>query len=123
MKAILYTHHGPPEVLLLEEIPKPSPSDDEVLLRVRAASVNPLDWRLLQGGPFLVRLLLGMRKQKVYRPGRDVAGEVEAVGRGVVQRRVGDAVFGTCEGAFAEYACAAESQLALKPENVTFEQA
>jgi NADPH:quinone reductase-like Zn-dependent oxidoreductase len=123
MKAILYTRPGPPEVLRYEEIPKPTPADDEVLLRIRAASVNPLDWRLLQGGPFLVRLLLGMRKQKVTRPGREVAGEVEAVGRNVVQLKVGDAVFGTCEGAFAEYACAAESQLALKPENVTFEQA
>src|SRR4051794_38993752 len=101
MKAILYTHPGPPEVLRYEDIPKPTPSDDEVLLRVCAASVNPLDWRLLQGGPFLLRLLLGMRQQKVTHPGRDVAGEVEAVGRNVTQLAVGDAVFGTCVGAFA----------------------
>jgi NADPH:quinone reductase-like Zn-dependent oxidoreductase len=80
------------------------PADNEVLIKVRAASVNPLDWKLMKGGPFILRLLLGLGKSKIKRPGVDVARQVEAVGRNVTQFKPGDEVFGTCRGAFAEYA-------------------
>jgi NADPH:quinone reductase-like Zn-dependent oxidoreductase len=128
MKAIVYENFGSPDVLRCQEIEKPLPADDEVLIKVRAASVNPLDWKLMKGGPFLLRLLLGLRKPKLKRPGVDVAGEVEAVGRNVTEFQAGDPVFGTCVGAFAEYATSKsakgmKSALVLKPENVTFEQA
>src|SRR5947209_2652199 len=122
MKAIVHHVYGSPDVLKCEEIEKPIAGDDEVLLKVRAAAVNPLD-RLFRGTPYLVRLFTGLRKPKDTRLGRDVAGQVEAVGRNVTQLKPGDAVFGCCRGAFAEYACAPESALASKPENVTFEQA
>jgi NADPH:quinone reductase-like Zn-dependent oxidoreductase len=128
MKAIVYREFGPPDVLKCEEVEKPTPGDDEVLIRVRAASVNPLDWRMMRGGPYAVRALFGLyalatRKPKVKRPGVDLAGEVEAVGSGVTRFRPGDEVFGACRGAFAEYACGPESKLAAKPAGVTFEQA
>jgi NADPH:quinone reductase-like Zn-dependent oxidoreductase len=119
MKAIVYRKNGPPEVLTCEEIEKPAPKEKEVLIRVRAAAVNPLDCHMLKGGPALMRLLFGPRKPKI--PGVDVAGTVEAVGSGVTQFKPGDAVFGTCGGAFAEYAIAPVSTLAAKPENVPFE--
>jgi NADPH:quinone reductase-like Zn-dependent oxidoreductase len=106
MKAAVYTKRKPGKVLGIWELEKPIPSDNEVLIKVRAASVNPLDWRM-----------------KSQRPGVDVAGQVEGVGRSVTRFKPGDAVFGTCKGAFAEYACASESTLVLKPDNVTFEQA
>jgi NADPH:quinone reductase-like Zn-dependent oxidoreductase len=99
------------------------------LIKVRAASVNPLDWKTMKGGPYIVRLLLGLRKPKIKQLGVDVAGQVEAVGRNITQFKPGDAVFGICRGAFAEYACTCESAgilkpaLAVKPDNVTFEQA
>lgn len=112
MKAAVYTRVGSPDVVQLTEVEKPVPKDSEVLIKVRAASVNPLDYHLKRVGPYLVRI-----------PGRDVAGSVEGVGRKVTQFKPGDRVFGTCLGAFAEYACTAESRLARKPENVTFEQA
>lgn len=105
---------------------KPVPGDDEVLIKIRAASVNPLDWRLMRGAPLIVRLLFRVPKPtsaRPARPGRDVAGQVEAVGRRVAQFKPGDEVFGACQGAFAEYACASESRLVAKPANVTFEQA
>jgi NADPH:quinone reductase-like Zn-dependent oxidoreductase len=123
MKAIVYHHYGPPDVLRFEEIEKPAPGDDEVLIKVRAASVNPLDWHFVRGTPSFARLFMGLRKPKSPRMGRDVSGLVEAVGRNVVQLKPGDAVFGTCSGAFAEYACAPESTLARNPQDVTFEQA
>ncbi len=123
MKAIVYRRNGSPDVLEYEEIEKPRPGDQEVLVKVRAASVNPLDWRLMRGLPTPLRLLTGRVRPKLERPGVDVAGEVEAVGRQVTRFKAGDLVFGACKGAFAEYGCAAESRLALKPENVTFEQA
>ncbi|QNI31507.1 NAD(P)-dependent alcohol dehydrogenase [Alloacidobacterium dinghuense] len=128
MKAIVYRDYGSPDVLRCEEIEKPIPGDNEVLIRVRAASVNPLDWKLMKGGPFPVRVLLGLGKPKVKRPGVDVAGVVEAIGRKGTQFKPGDAVFGTCRGAFAEYAISAsvlgmKSVLVKKPDNVTFEQA
>jgi NADPH:quinone reductase-like Zn-dependent oxidoreductase len=123
MKAVVYRRFGPPEVLQFEDVEKPTPRDDEVLIRVRAASVNPLDWRLVKGEPYLARLMMGIPRPKVMRPGVDVAGELEAVGRSVTRFRPDDAVFGTCRGAFAEYGCASESALVTKPANVTFEQA
>ncbi len=123
MKAIVYEAYGSPDVLKYEEIAMPAPGDDEVLLKVRAASLNPLDSHLMHGGPFPVRALLSLRGPKIKRPGVDVAGEVEAVGRNVSQFKEGDKVFGSCRGAFAEYACAAASKLAIMPRNATFEQA
>ena len=124
MKAIVYSEYGPPnDVLRLEEIEKPSPGDDEVLIRVRAVSINPLDWVLLRGRPYLVRPMIGLSKPKSGRVGVDVAGEVEAAGRNVTRFKPGDAVFGGCEGALAEYVCTAQSAVVTKPENVTFEEA
>ncbi|HEV8631880.1 MAG TPA: NAD(P)-dependent alcohol dehydrogenase [Thermoanaerobaculia bacterium] len=123
MKAIVYSQYGSPDVLHCEEIAKPTPADHEVLIRVRAAALNPLDWHFMRGTPYFMRLMSGLRRPKVKQLGVDVAGEVEALGSGVTRFAPGDAVFGTCRGAFAEYACAAESALATKPDNVTFEQA
>jgi NADPH:quinone reductase-like Zn-dependent oxidoreductase len=128
MKAA-YTRYGPPDVVEVNDVDKPVPKNNEVLIKVRAASVNPLDWKTMTAGPYLVRLLLGLRKPKIKRLGVDVAGKVEAVGGHVTQFKPGDAVFGTCRGAFAEYACTCESArvmksaLVMKPHNVTFEQA
>lgn len=123
MKAIVYHRYGSPDVLECEEIEKPAPGDDEVLLSVRAAAVNPMDWHFVRGTPYFVRMMTGLRQPKNKRLGVDVAGQVEAVGRNVTQLKPGDEVFGVCRGALAEYACAAESKLAIKPDNVTFEQA
>ncbi len=100
MKAIVYHRYGSPDVLECEEIEKPAPGDDEVLIKVRAASVNPLDRHIMRGRPYIIRVLFGLRKPKT-RPGRDVAGQVEGVGRNVTQFRPGDDAFGTCRGAFA----------------------
>jgi NADPH:quinone reductase-like Zn-dependent oxidoreductase len=119
MKAIVYHNYGSPDVLKCEEMEKPTAGDAEVLIRVRAASVNPYDWHLMEGKP---RILFGL-KPKDTRLGRDVAGQVEAVGKDVTQFKPGDEVFGVCRGAFAEYACASEAKLAIKPDNGTFEQA
>jgi NADPH:quinone reductase-like Zn-dependent oxidoreductase len=121
MKALVYRDFGSPDVLRCEEIEKPIPGENEVLIRVRAVGLNPLDWRFMRGGPALIQLLLGGRKPK--RMGRDVAGEVEAVGSKVTQFKPADAVFGACRGALAEYVCTRESALALKPSALTFEQA
>src|SRR6202521_5181487 len=123
MKAIVYQNFGSPDILRFKEIDKPTPADNEVLIKVRAASVNPLDWKLMKGGPFILRLLLGLGKSKIKRPGVDVAGQVEAVGRNVTQFKPGDEVFGICRGALAEYAVTFERALVMKPANVTFEQA
>ncbi len=123
MKAIVYSNYGSPEVLKCEEVEKPTAGDNEVLIKVRAASVNPLDSHLMRGKPYIGRLLFGLRKPRDTRPGRDVAGQVEAVGRNVTQFKPGDEVFGACRGAFAEYACAMEDRLALKPANSSFEDA
>jgi NADPH:quinone reductase-like Zn-dependent oxidoreductase len=121
MKTIVYRNYGSPDVLKCEEIEKPTAGDDEVLIEVRAASVNPLDWHFMRGTPYFVRILAGLRKLKDKRLGVDVAGQVEAVGRNVTQFKPGDEVFGACRGAFAEYACTSESALAMKPDNVTFD--
>jgi NADPH:quinone reductase-like Zn-dependent oxidoreductase len=123
MKAVVYTEYGSPDVLRLVEVAKAVPQDDEVLLQVHAASVNPLDWHFLRGTPYLVRLQAGLGRPKDTRLGVDVAGRVEVVGRNVTQFQPGDEVFGSCKGSFAEYACTAAATLAHKPANVSFEQA
>jgi len=124
MKAAVYARYGPPDVVQITHVEKPIPKDNEVLIKVRAASVNPYDWHFMRGEPYPVRIAArGLRKPKDTRLGADVAGEVEAVGRNVTQFKPGDAVFGLCKGAFAEYACASEANLFAKPNNVTFEQA
>ena len=124
MKAAIYTRYGPPEVVQIADVEKPVPKDHEVLIRVCAAAVNPYDWHFMRGEPYPVRIAAGgLRKPKDSRLGADVAGEIEAAGKNITQFKLGDAVFGSCKGAFAEYACASESNLALKPDNVTFEQA
>jgi NADPH:quinone reductase-like Zn-dependent oxidoreductase len=123
MKAILYTEYGPPDVLRLAEVPTPTPKVGEALIRVHAAAVNPLDWRLMRGSPNGIRIMTGLRKPKDARLGADVAGRVEAVGANVTEFQPGDEVFGSCSGAFAEYACASETTLVRKPANVTFEEA
>ena len=122
MKAIVYTQYGPPDVLQLKEVAKPVPKDNQVLVKVQAASVNTLD--LAMRGPFLARIITGgLLKPKDPRLGADIAGRVEAVGTNVTQFQPGDEVFGVVAGAFAEYACAAENQVALKPANLSFEEA
>jgi NADPH:quinone reductase-like Zn-dependent oxidoreductase len=132
MKAMVYHDYGSPDVLQCEEVEIPSPKEGQVLLKVRAAAVNPLDCGLMKGQPYFMRFVFGFPKPSVTRPGRDVAGEVQAAGRGVTHFKPGDEVFGVCtaggwmkicDGAFAEYACTLETGLALKPDNVTFEQA
>jgi len=123
MKAILCPGYGPPAVLKLEDVPKPAPADNEILIKVRAAAVNPLDWHMMRGSPHFVRLVAGLLRPKDSRTGVDVAGQVEAVGSNVTRFKPGDEIFGCCKGAFAEYACAAESTVALKPASLTFEQA
>jgi NADPH:quinone reductase-like Zn-dependent oxidoreductase len=123
VKAAIYTRYGPPDVVQITDVEKPSPKDSEVLIRVHAASVNPLDWHFMRGTPYPVRIIAGLRNPKDRRLGVDVAGEVEAVGRSVTRFKAGDAVFGGCRGAFAEYACPSETGLAMKPANMTFEQA
>ena len=124
MKAIVYCEYGSPDVLKLEDIEKPTPGDDQVLVRVRAASVNPLDWHYIRGTPYFMRLGAGLRKPKVTRLGVDFAGTVEAIGRSVKRFQPGDEVFGGRTGAFAEYVSVREDRaVVLKPANLTFEQA
>ncbi len=122
MKAIVRTKYGPSDALQFREVEKPSPKDNEVLIKLHAASVNPLDLFTMRGAP-LIRLLPGLRTPKDKRIGVDVAGRVEAVGRNVTQFKPGDEVFAVCRGAFAEYACASEDKLARKPANISFEDA
>src|SRR2546421_3451029 len=124
MKAIVYCDYGLSN-LKLEEIEKPTPTDDQVLVRVRAASVNPYDWHFVEGTPKIMRAMgVGLRKPKDTRLGVDFAGTVEAVGKNVTQFKPGDEVFGGRGGAFAEYVCPrATRAVALKPASVTFEQA
>jgi NADPH:quinone reductase-like Zn-dependent oxidoreductase len=124
LKAVVRTKYGSPDVLKLQEIDKPDPIDKQVLIRVHAASVNPLDWHILRGEPFLVRLMgFGLLKPKHQVLGADMAGRVEAVGKNVFQFKAGDEVFGSSMGGFAEYACVREDKLVLKPTAMTFEQA
>jgi NADPH:quinone reductase-like Zn-dependent oxidoreductase len=127
MKAIVYTEYGSPDVLQLENVERPASKEDEVLVKVHAASANPADWHLMRAEPFLARLANGLLKPKNTKLGADLAGRVEAVGGNVTQFQVGDEVFGELSldelGTFAEYVCAPEELLALKPARMTFEQA
>jgi NADPH:quinone reductase-like Zn-dependent oxidoreductase len=123
MKAMVQDTYGSAEVLELRDIDKPEIGDDQVLVRVRAAGVNPADWAIMSGLPYIARPVYGLRKPKNPVRGTDVAGQVEAVGHGVTRFRPGDEVFGWCIGAYAECASASEDALALKPDNLTFEQA
>lgn len=123
MKAIVQDGYGSPDVLKLQEIDQPAVGEGDVLVRVRAAAVNPLDRHIVRGRPYLARFLFGWPRPKVPVRGVDVAGVVEAVGPGVERFRVGDEVFGWCRGAFAEYAAAAADHFVPKPASLTFEQA
>jgi len=125
MKAIVYEKYGSPDVIQLKDVEKPAPKDNEVLIKIHAASVNAYDWHFLTADIFLIRLMGGgLLKPKYTRLGADVAGRVEAVGGNVKQFQPGDEVFGDIgHGGFAEYGCAPESRLALKPANLSFEEA
>lgn len=127
MKAIEYTEYGSPDVLRLNDVEIPSPKDNEVLVKIHAASANPLDWHLMRAEPFLARFENGLLKPKNTKLGADVAGRVEARGKNATQFHIGDAVFGAQYikdlGAFAEYVCMPENILAQKPENISFEAA
>lgn len=128
MKAIVCTRYGPPELLRLEEVEKPSPQENEVLINIHAASLNAFDWHLHRADPFLVRLMgMGFLKPKNKILGADIAGRIEVVGRNVMQFHVGDEVFGDLAGygcgAFAEYVCVPERAVALKPAGISFEEA
>jgi len=124
MKAVVQYTYGSPDVLELREIDKPVVGDDEVLVQVHAAGVDPGVWHLMTGLPYLVRVMgYGLRTPKVGIRGRDVAGRVEAAGTNVTQVQPGAEVFGICDGSFAEYVCARPGKLAPKPANLTFEQA
>ena len=123
MKAIVYRSYGSPDILECVEIDMPVPGDDQVLVKVRAASANPLDWHFMRGEPYLVRAMTGLRKPKDIRLGRDLAGVVVAIGKNATTFRKGDEVFGVGSGSFGEYVCAEEKELALKPANITFDQA
>src|SRR5437588_3412259 len=122
MKAIRYCEYGSPDVLKFEDVEKPVPTDEQVLIKVRAASLNALDAYMIRDA-WLNRLIFGLRKPRDTRLGRDVAGQVEAVGKNVTQFKPGDEVFGTCRGSLAEHACPSERSLVIKPPNVSFEQA
>ncbi len=127
MKAIVLTKYGSSDVLQLKEVEKPTPSDDEVSLKVHAASVNDWDWCLMRGTPFYIRLLCGLIKPKIQIPGVEIAGRVEVVGRNVTKFQPGDAVYGDISecgfGGLAEYVCVPENALALKPDSMTFVEA
>jgi NADPH:quinone reductase-like Zn-dependent oxidoreductase len=128
MKAIIQTEYGSPDVLSLQEVENPVVAANEVLVKVHATSVNAGDWHLMRGDPFLSRLMFGgILKPKINILGMDIAGHVEAVGKDVTQFQVGDEVYGDLSesgfGAFAEYVCATEAALSLKPTNISFEQA
>ena len=124
MKAIVYRCYGSPDVLELQDIEKPTPGDDEVLVKIQAAAVNPLDWHYMRGSPYFMRLLSGLGAPRDTSMGVDFSGTVESVGRNVTRFKPGDEVFGGGNGAFAEYVAVREDRaLALKPGNMTFEQA
>ena len=127
MKAIVYTKYGSPEVLRLEEVEKPTPEADEVLIRIHAAALTAGDVIVVKGKPFITRLFTGLTKPKNTIPGKEIAGRVEAVGENVTQFKPGDEVYGDLSvagwGAFAEYVSVPANAIAIKPENLTFEQA
>lgn len=123
MKAFIRCAYGPPDALRLETLAQPVPSDSQLLVRVRAVSVNPADWHAMNGTPMFARLSLGLRKPSTVEMGTDFAGTVESVGRSVTRFKPGDAVFGVRSGAFAEYVTIRESRVVPVPPNLTFEQA
>src|ERR1019366_4184826 len=123
MKAMVQDRYGSAEVLQLRDIDKPEIGDHDVLVHVRAAGVNPADWAVMSGLPYVARPVYGLRKPKNPVRGTDVAGQVAVVGPSVTRFRPGDEVFGWCHGAFAEYAAGSEAELSAKPANVSFEQA
>jgi NADPH:quinone reductase-like Zn-dependent oxidoreductase len=124
MKAVVYHEYGEPDVVRFEQTEKPALTDDQMLVKVHAASVNPLDWHYMRGTPYLMRVAgSGLGKPADPRLGADVAGVVEKVGKNVTEFKPGDAVFGTSGGAFAEYAPVNRKRAALKPANLSFEQA
>jgi NADPH:quinone reductase-like Zn-dependent oxidoreductase len=124
MKAILYEKYGSPDVIQLKDIEKPAPQDDEILIKIHAASLNAYDWHFLTADIFLIRLMGGgLLKPKNTRLGADVAGRIETIGRNIKQFQPGDEVFGMVKGSFAEYTCAPESALWLKPVNASFDEA
>ena len=124
MKAIVYHEYGLPDVLELKEVEKPAPKEDEVLVKVQSASVNPAEWHALRGTPWIVRIEPGLLKPKYPILGADIAGRVEAVGQNGKQFQPGDEVFGRSYfGGYAEYVCVAENRLAIKPANLSFDEA
>lgn len=123
MKAVVYTKYGSPDVLQLKDVEKPAPKENEILIKIYAASVNAYDWHLLTADIFLMRLMgVGLLKPKYTGLGADIAGRIEAVGKNVKQFQPGDEVYGMVKGGFAEYASAPEDVLALKPTNLSFEE-
>jgi NADPH:quinone reductase-like Zn-dependent oxidoreductase len=123
VRAIVQDRYGSSDILELRDIDPPVPAAGEVLVRVRAASVNAYDWHFMRGDPYLARLTMGLRAPKVKVRGRDFAGTVESVGAGVTGLQPGDEVYGGADGAFAEFVCAKDASVATKPANLTFEQA
>ena len=127
MKAIVLEKYGSPDDLHLREVEKPLPNDDEVLIKVKAVSVNDWDWSMVCGKPFYIRLLCGLTKPKIRIPGVDVAGVVETAGKNVTRFQPGEAVYGDLSecgfGGFAEYVCAPESAMTIKPQKMTFAEA
>lgn len=127
MKAITYTKYGSPDVLELKDLEIPTPNDNQVLVKIYAASINPADWHLMRATPFLARLEAGLFKPKHTRLGADLSGRIESVGKNVTEFKVGDEIFGSLDlnelGSLAEYTCASTETIALKPKNITFEQA
>jgi len=123
MKAVVRHRYGAADVLELENLPKPLPAENEVLIRIRAAALNPLDWHLMRGAPWFLRLFIGLWKPRSIRLGVDVAGTIVGLGTGVTEFRLGDEVFGAVDGALAEYVCGPLSAFVRKPANVTPEEA
>ena len=127
MKAILLQKYGPPNDLEIGEVEKPTPKDGEVLVKVKAASINDSDWGLVRGNPFVIRMVYGLRKPKIHIPGIDISGKIEAVGSKVSTFKIGDEIY--CDltecgwGGFAEYVCVPEKQLSEKPSNMSYNDA
>jgi len=123
MKAFVHNAYGPPSQLELADVPLPVPADDEVLIRVKAAATNPADWHMITGKPYIARAQMGLRRPKTPIRGLDLAGVIEEAGKDVTAFKVGDAVFGEIGGGYAEYTTSPERRLALKPDNISFEEA